>query len=158
MNLLFLVQAGLIPNLDGRKISNLASKPDRLPLLQSRLFRPYEVPFEVLAISEIKCPEDTIQIVWVESITLRELGPSFKSGHHIARGCENARGQKHGSWTAWYERGEIVQQGTFNNRRQEGKVMTYYETGAKAGEWQYENGRRIGDAILWDLNGGEVKR
>lgn len=81
----------------------------------------------MLSKSEINCPEDTIPIVWVEPITLSELGHSFKAGHHIPRGFANVRGQKHGLWMAWYERAEIVQQGTFNHGRREGKVMNHYE-------------------------------
>jgi hypothetical protein len=155
-NLIFFSRTGFLR----REISEALKKEIAIPALPVRQtsFRHYEVQFEVLTKPQIECPDDTIPIVWVEAIILDELGRSFMSGYYIARGCENERGQGHGPWIAWYERGQIAQRGSFNNGRREGVVTTQYETGAKAGEWQYKDGRRIGDLILWDPNGKEAKR
>jgi hypothetical protein len=155
-NLVFFSRTGFLRKEIGEAVKKEIFAIPSLPVRQT-LLRHYDVQFEVLTKPQIDCPNDTIPIVWVESIKLDELR-SFMSGYYIARGCENARGQRHGPWIAWYERGPIIQQGSFNNGRREGAVITQYETGAKAGEWHYKEGRRIGDLILWDPNGKEVKR
>jgi hypothetical protein len=105
-------------------------------------FGNFSVRLEVVATSKIKCPEDTVPLLWAEPINLGDVKP-FQRGNYIARGCEKAGLEVHGPWIALYSNGQIVQEGTFDNGRRNGKVT---------------KGRRIGDEIVWDLDGKEVTR
>jgi hypothetical protein len=58
-----------------------------------------------------------------------------------------------GQWCQWYENGQIVYKGDYQNRKKIGHWCKWYENGQIAREGDYQNGKEIGHWRSWHSNG-----
>jgi antitoxin component YwqK of YwqJK toxin-antitoxin module len=59
----------------------------------------------------------------------------------------------HGTYTGWYDNGQVEYQGTFVQGKVDGVATRYHRNGQKAVEEYFANGVREGPRYSWDENG-----
>jgi antitoxin component YwqK of YwqJK toxin-antitoxin module len=62
-----------------------------------------------------------------------------------------------GKWILWYESGNKMDEGEYEEGKREGKWIEWYKSGNKMKEGEYKEGRKEGKWILWYESGNKMK-
>lgn len=66
-------------------------------------------------------------------------------------------GEKHGTWTSWYDNGNKWSTGQYTNGVNDGIIITWHENGQKYYEGHFTAGARTGIWRFWDEQGELIK-
>jgi antitoxin component YwqK of YwqJK toxin-antitoxin module len=66
-------------------------------------------------------------------------------------------GEKHGTWTSWYNNGNKWSEGQYTKGRNDGITSTWHENGQKYYEGHFTEGARSGVWRFWDEQGELIK-
>jgi antitoxin component YwqK of YwqJK toxin-antitoxin module len=104
-----------------------------------------------------KHPDGTPKLVRYYSIDgqVKELAKEIQyyPNHNKFYEGEFKNNRKNGSWTVWYQNGNIWSEGFYDNGLDDGKRTGYYETGKKHFEGRYKKGKMTGTWKFWDEKG-----